>query len=84
LTNEILIVRFPAPIIGKLVLWAASVEFLCRILPYLPFPSGPGFFLLYCRLAVLAVATLVLYLTADEIRSLWDGMPPFREGGSAG
>lgn len=71
LTADILIVRFPGFIFGKLVLWAVSVEFLCRILPYLPFPSGPGFFLLYSRLAVLALATIVLYLTADEIRSLW-------------
>jgi hypothetical protein len=71
LTADILIVRFPASIFVKLVLWALSVEILCRILPYLPFPSGPGFLLFYCRLAVLAVATLALYLTADEIRSLW-------------
>jgi len=71
LTSDILIVRLPVSLAWKLVLWVAAVEFICRLLPYPPFPAAPVSSLLHYRLAVIAAATLVLYVTAEEVRSLW-------------
>jgi len=71
LTSDILIVRLPVSLVCKLVLWVAAVEFICRLSLYLPFPAGSGSSFLLYRLAVITAATLVLYVMADEVRSLW-------------
>jgi O-antigen/teichoic acid export membrane protein len=75
LTSDTLLVRPPVPLMVKLVLWAAAVEFLCLLSPYLPFSSWSESMSLYYRLAVLVIATFALYITAEEIRSLFDLFP---------
>jgi O-antigen/teichoic acid export membrane protein len=72
LTKETLTVRFPLHLIGKLFIWVAAVELICRVFPYFLFPSGLAILLFYFRLMIIALATLYLYVTSEEIRSLWN------------
>jgi len=50
----------------------AAVELICLLFPYFLFPSGLAIFSFYFRLMILALATLYLYVTSEEIRTLWN------------
>ena len=70
LTSDILRVQVSVSFVGKLFVWGAAVEFLCRLSSHPSISSGTGLSPLYYRLTVLGFSTIVLFLTAEEIRSM--------------